>query len=56
MRVATKYILSALAAIFLIAAATRMIRIRGGADPAVRTWLTIAVIFAVVSGWLWFWT
>jgi hypothetical protein len=32
-----------------------MIR-RRGADPAVRTWLTIAVIFAVVSGWLWFWT
>ena len=55
MRVAAKYILSILAVIFLAAAATRMIRTHSGADAAARTWLTIAVIFAVVSGWLWFW-
>jgi hypothetical protein len=50
----TKYILAVLAIIFLSAAAIRLLRTRNRADPAARTWLIIAVIFAVVSGWLWF--
>jgi hypothetical protein len=51
---ATKYILAALAALFLAAAAIRLLRTRNRADPGARTWLIIAVIFAAVSGWLWF--
>jgi hypothetical protein len=52
--VAAKHILAALAALFLVAAMTRMIRTRNSFDAATRTWLTVAVIFAVVSCWLWF--
>ena len=48
-----KYILSALAVVFLAAAARRIGRTGNWREPAARTWLTIAVIFAVVSAWLW---
>jgi hypothetical protein len=51
---ATKYILAALAIIFFSAAAIRLLRTRNSADLAARTWVIIAVIFAAVSGWLWF--
>ena len=51
---ATKYILGTLAAVFLAAAAVRILRTHNRADPAARTWLIIAVMFAAVSGWLWF--
>jgi len=49
-----KYILSALAVVFLIAALNRLLRNGRRIDPASRTWLTIALIFGAVSGWLWF--
>jgi hypothetical protein len=42
-----KYILGGLAVVFLIAAA-----IRGPGSAQGRTWLLIAVIFGVVSLWL----
>jgi DMSO reductase anchor subunit len=42
-----KYILGALAVIFLIAAATRGMR-----SPQGRTWLVVAAIFGAVSAWL----
>ena len=42
-----KYILAALALVFLIATA-----IRGPRSPQGRTWLTVAAIFAAVSVWL----
>jgi DMSO reductase anchor subunit len=42
-----KYILAALAAVFLIAAT-----IRGPRTPQGRTWLLIATIFGIVSVWL----
>jgi hypothetical protein len=45
--VAAKYILGALAAVFLIAAATRGFR-----GPQARTWLLVAGIFTAVSLWL----
>ena len=44
---AAKYILGALAVVFLVAAA-----IRGPHTIQGRTWLTIAAIFAAVSVWL----
>ncbi|WP_432729336.1 hypothetical protein [Variovorax sp. W6] len=48
---ATKYVLAALAVVFLIAAVAR--RARGGPkDPATRTWLLIALIFTAVAAWL----
>jgi DMSO reductase anchor subunit len=50
--VAAKYILAALAIVFLIAAFTR-----GGHDrmnPLGRTWLLIAVLFGLVSAWLFY--
>jgi DMSO reductase anchor subunit len=42
-----KYILAALAVVFLIAAA-----VRGPGSPQGRIWLLIAAIFGVVSVWL----
>jgi DMSO reductase anchor subunit len=42
-----KYILATLAIIFLLAAVTR-----GPRTPQGRTWLLIAVIFGIVSSWL----
>ncbi|MEO6237666.1 MAG: hypothetical protein ABIQ52_11755 [Vicinamibacterales bacterium] len=44
---AAKYILSALAIVFLVAAATR-----GFSGPQARTWLLVAGIFTAVSLWL----
>ncbi|MET3497975.1 hypothetical protein [Variovorax boronicumulans] len=49
---AAKYILAALAAAFLVAAALRCARGRTLRDPAVRTWLLIALIFTAVAAWL----
>ena len=42
-----KYILAAMAVVFLIAAI-----VRGPCSPQGRTWLLIAVIFGIVSSWL----
>jgi DMSO reductase anchor subunit len=47
-----KYILAVLAAVFLGMAALRMFNDR--AKPQMRTWLLIAVIFGVVSAWLFY--
>jgi hypothetical protein len=47
----TKYIFGALAAVFLLLAAFSLAR---GSAPQIRTWLLIAVIFAVISGYLFF--
>jgi hypothetical protein len=51
--VAAKYILAVLAGVFLALAGFRIIRDGGQVMPASRTWLTIGIIFAVVSGYLW---
>lgn len=50
---ATKYILAGLAAVFLV---TSLVRVRRGgrAQPQVRVWLLIALIFGVVSAWLFY--
>ena len=45
---AAKYILGALAILFLIAGISRRGQIQGP------TWLLVAVIFGAVSGWLFF--
>jgi hypothetical protein len=52
--VAAKYILAVLACAFLIAGAVALSRggVRGRLQS--RTWLMVGLIFAVVSGWLWF--
>jgi DMSO reductase anchor subunit len=50
--VAAKYILAAAAGVFLLAAAIRLARDRGRPHPQSRTWLLIALIFGIVSGWL----
>jgi len=52
--VAAKYILSVLAAGFLIAVAVRTVRDQGALHPQSRAWLLIGVIFSAVSAWLWF--
>jgi hypothetical protein len=44
---AAKFILAIVAAILVIAAATRGFR-----GPQARIWLTVAAIFVVVSAWL----
>jgi len=51
--VATKYILGVSALIFLFLATFRIVRDGGRITPASRTWLTIGIIFALVSGYLW---
>jgi hypothetical protein len=48
---AAKYILALLSVAFLAAAARRLAR-DGKLHPQSRTWLLIAIIFAVVSTWL----
>lgn len=48
---AAKYILALLSVVFLVAAARRSVR-DGQLNPQSRTWLLIAIIFTVVSGWL----
>jgi hypothetical protein len=50
--VAAKYILGALAAVFLTAAVLRLSRGGGIGHPQTKTWLLIGVIFAAVSAWL----
>jgi hypothetical protein len=50
--VAAKYILAALAVVFLLAALVRLSRGGGIAHPQTKTWLLIGVIFAAVSAWL----
>jgi hypothetical protein len=52
--VAAKYILAALAAVFLVMAIARMARGGRVAHPQTRTWLIIGVIFAAVSAWLFY--
>ena len=47
---AAKYILAALAVVFLVLALTR--RANPVSHPQTRAWLIIGVIFAVVSAWL----
>ena len=49
---AARYILVALAAVFLAAAVMRLSRGRGISHPQTKTWLLIGVIFAAVSAWL----
>jgi hypothetical protein len=50
---AAKYILAALATVFLGAALRRMLRRGGGVShPQTRTWLIIAIIFGAISAWL----
>ena len=50
---AAKYILAALAVVFLVLAVSRIMRDGGRIMPASRTWLLTGIIFAVVSGYLW---
>jgi hypothetical protein len=52
--VATKFILAALALVFLAAAARRRTRASPDTGGQARTWLLIGVIFAAVSAWLWY--
>jgi hypothetical protein len=52
--VATKYILGALSAVFLILAFSRIARGGMAAHPQVRTWLIIGIIFGAVSAWLFY--
>jgi hypothetical protein len=47
-----KYILAVVAVAFLAAALMRLSRGGGVSHPQTKTWLLIAVIFGVVSGWL----
>jgi hypothetical protein len=49
-----RYILSALALVFLAASIARLARDGGRLHPQSRTWLLIAVIFGAVSAWLWY--
>jgi hypothetical protein len=49
---AAKYVLAALALAFLAAAVVRGARGGGLKDPAVRTWLLIALVFTAVAAWL----
>ena len=51
---AAAYILAALALVFLIAAAMRVGRDGTVRHPQTRTWLTVAIIFATVSAWLFY--
>jgi DMSO reductase anchor subunit len=49
---ATKYILAVLSIAFFAAGGRRLIQDAGRLHPQSRTWLLIAVIFGVVSSWL----
>lgn len=51
---AAKYILAALAVIFLVLAVSRITRGGHAAHPQIKTWLLIAVIFGAVSAWLFY--
>jgi hypothetical protein len=48
----TRYILVALAVVFLAAAGLRLAKGRSATDPTTRTWLLIALIFTAVAAWL----
>jgi len=50
---AAKHILIAMSSVFLVLAAFRIARDSAQITPASRTWLTIGIIFALVSGYLW---
>jgi len=50
--VVAKYTLAALACLFLGAGAVRGAREGNFRHPRTRTWLTIGIIFALVSAWL----
>ena len=52
MPMAARYILAAVAVVFLAAALMRLSRGGGFAHPQTRTWLLVAIIFAAVSAWL----
>ena len=52
---AAKYVLAALAVVFLAAALWRLARDGFKLAPSSRTWFLVALIFGAVSGWLW-WT
>jgi uncharacterized membrane protein HdeD (DUF308 family) len=52
--VPAKYILAALALVFLVASVMRVARDGGKLRPQSRTWLLIAAIFGAVSAWLWY--
>jgi hypothetical protein len=51
---AAKYTLAVLAVAFLVAALMRVSRGGEIAHPQAKTWLLIAVVFAMVSAWLFF--
>lgn len=48
-----RWVIGALAILFLILAAARIVRDGGRVEPAARTWLLIALIFAAVTLWHW---
>jgi hypothetical protein len=50
--VGARYILAALAVVFLAAALVRFSRGGGISHPQTKTWLLVSVIFAAVSAWL----
>jgi len=49
-----KYILAAMALVFLVAGTARLIRDGGRTHPQSKTWLLIAAIFGTVSAWLFY--
>ena len=51
-----KYILAVLGVVFLTLAFIRIVRDHAQITPASRTWLTIGIIFALVSAYLWMFT
>jgi hypothetical protein len=46
-------ILAVLSAVFLAAAAWRLLRDGGRIGPASKAWLLVGGIFAILGGWLW---
>jgi hypothetical protein len=50
---AARYILMALAIVFVAAAVVRLQHDRGRFTPASKTWALVGIIFALVSIWLW---
>ena len=50
---AAKYILTSLAAVFLLLTGGRVARDGGRLMPASRTWLLTGIIFSIVSAYLW---
>lgn len=49
-----KYILGALAVVFLAAAGIRVLRGGSVSHAQTKTWLLIGVIFSIVSAWLFY--